>query len=100
MKMGLKEDVIDMKKEVEDLEQQSLVSSIMSDYKRQNKRLYIIWIITFIAFCSLLCYTIYLLNDINSIETTEVSQDTSDGNNSYIGNNGDINYGITESKED
>lgn len=82
-----------MKKEVEDLEQQSLVSSIMSDYKRQNKRLYIIWIITFIAFCSLLCYTIYLLNDIGTTEETTTQEVTDfDTINGSVINKGNV-YG-------
>ena len=59
--------------------------------KTQNKRLFIIWLVTFIAFICLLGYTIWLLNDISVVETTtEVTQDTTDGNNNYIGNDGDI----------
>jgi len=59
--------------------------------KVQNKRLFVIWIITFAAFICLLGYTIWLLNDISTVETTtEVSQDTDNGNNNYIGNDGDI----------
>ena len=63
--------------------------------KVQNKRLFVIWIITFAAFICLLGYTIWLLNDISTVETTEVTQDTGNGNNNYIGNDGDIINGET-----
>ena len=88
-----------VKKEVEDLKQESLAMEMIQDAKVQNKRLFIIWIITFIAFISLLGYTIYLLNDIGTIETTEVKQDNDKGYNNYIGNDGDINNGKTNSKK-
>ena len=64
--------------------------------KVQNKRMFIIWIITFIAFISLLGYTIWLLNDISYVDSTEVSQETQDGYNNYIGNDGDIINGKTD----
>ena len=58
--------------------------------KTQNKRFFIAWLVTFIAFVGLLGYTIWLLNDISYVETTEVNQDTEEGYNNYIGNDGDI----------
>lgn len=64
--------------------------------KVQNKRMFIIWIITFIAFISLLGYTLWLLNDISYVDSTEVSQETQDGYNNYIGNDGDIINGKTD----
>lgn len=60
--------------------------------KVQNKRLFIVWLVTFIAFIGLLGYTIWLLNDIGVIEET-VTQDTANGYNNYIGNDGEINNG-------
>jgi len=64
--------------------------------KTQNKRMFIAWLITFIAFIGLLGYTIWLLNDIGYVDTTEVNQDTVDGYNNYIGNDGDIINGKTD----
>ena len=95
--MGIREEVEDMKKEVQAVKEQSLAFEMISDYKKQNKRLFIMWIITMVAFIGLLSYTIYLLNDIGveEITTTETTTqeiedvDTIDG--SYI-INGD-NYG-------
>ena len=48
----------------------SIALDILKDYKKQNKRLLIIWLITFIAFICLLGYTIWLLNDVGSYEET------------------------------
>lgn len=64
--------------------------------KTQNKRMFIAWLITFIAFIGLLGYTIWLLNDISYVDTTEVNQDTENGYNNYIGNDGEIINGKTE----
>ena len=44
-------------------------------------------------------YNIYLLNDTSTVETTEVTQDNDDGNNNYVGNDGDITNGKTDDKE-
>ena len=39
-------------------------------------------------------YLVYVLNDIGTIETTqEVQQENENGNNNFIGNDGDINNG-------
>ena len=91
----IRDDILNMKKEVKELREQSFGMELLSDMKKQNKRLYIIWIITFIAFIGLLGYTLWLLNDVGTIETTtqEVSQENDSGNNNFIGNDGDITNG-------
>ena len=76
-------------------------SEMLHILKVQNKRLFIIWLVTFVAFIGLLGYTLRLLNDIGTIEETttqEVSQENDDGNNNFIGNDGDIINGETKSK--
>lgn len=90
--MSMKDDVLDMKKELQEVKQQSFAMEILQDYKKQNKRLFIIWIITFIALIGMVGYTVYLLNDIGTIEET-ITQETADGYNNYIGNDGEINNG-------
>ena len=95
--MGIREEVEDMKKEVQAVKEQSLALEMISDYKKQNKRLFIMWIITMFAFVGLLSYTIYLLNDIGTEEitttetTTQEIEDVDSIEGSYI-INGD-NYG-------
>lgn len=76
-------------------------SEMLHILKIQNKRLFIVWLVTFVAFIGLLGYTLWLLNDIGTIEETttqEVSQENDNGNNNFIGNDGDIINGETKSK--
>lgn len=83
----------------------SLASEIISDLKKGKTHLMtftiimcIIWFITFATLVGVTCYTIYLLNDIAVVESTDITQETEDGDNNYIGNDGDIVNGETESK--
>lgn len=89
--MGLKDDVLDIKKEFQEVKNQSFAMDLLNDYKKQNKRQFVIIIILIFAFMALLAYTIYLLNDIGVEETQQtVSQDNENGSNNFIGNDGDI----------
>ena len=98
--MSLKEEINDMKKEVKEVKSQSLAREMLEDYKKQNKRLFIIIIVILCMWFATGCYLVYILNDIGKIETVEeVTQDNSDGYNNYIGNDGNINNGKTEDKE-
>lgn len=70
---NLKNELKDAKKELEEVrieQHETFATEILRDYKRANKRLFIIWVITFLAFVALLGYLIYLLNDISYVETT------------------------------
>ena len=95
--MSIREDMETLERKTKELEKQTLAMEIYSDYKKTNTRLFIIWIITFLALIGLSIYTISLLEDISVVETTEVSQETEEGNNNYIGNDGDIINGETDS---
>lgn len=91
--MGLKEEIEDMKKEVEDIQEHSFAMELLKDQKKQNKRQFIIILVILGMFTCLLGYTIWLLNDINYVETSEVyDMNTENGNNNYVGgdNNGNI----------
>lgn len=74
--MGLREEIEDMKKEVKEIEEESLAISLLKDYKSQNKRQFIIILVILGMFACLLGYTIYLLNDIGvSTETDTIDID-------------------------
>ena len=77
--MELKKEVVDMKREVENIkeESQSFAMQFVEALKKHNQRLFICWIITFLAFIGLLTYTIWLVNDIETI-TTETTQEITD----------------------
>lgn len=67
-----------VKKEVKEIQEQSVAKQLIHDAEVKNKRLFAMWLITFIAFIGLLGYTIYLLNDIGTIETTTNTQEIKD----------------------
>jgi len=89
--VGLKEEVIDMKKEVQEVKERSLTLEILSDYKKANKRLFIITLILLFILLITFGYLTYVLNDIEYEETTtetetyDIEQDSGDdGNNNFI----------------
>jgi len=56
----------------------SFAVEVLKDYKKQNRKLFIIWVFTFIALIGISCYTIYLLNDIETVKTTANATETID----------------------
>ena len=93
--MSMKDEVLELKKELELVREQSFAMELLQDQRKQNKRLFIIWIITFLTLIGVTCYTLYLLNDISYVEETTITQENEDGYNNYIGNDGDIINGKT-----
>lgn len=92
----MRDEIMAVKKELEEVKEKSFALELLQDQRKANKRMFIIWLITFIALVGVSIYTVYLLNDIGTIETTtEVDQSNSDGHNNYIGNDGDIINGKT-----
>ena len=69
----------------------SFAMELLEDYKKSNKRMFVIILVILGMWISTIGYLVYILNDIEYVETTqEVSDfDTINGN---IVNNGDI-YG-------
>ena len=95
--MGLKEEVEDMKKEVKDIQEHSFAMELLKDQKKQNKRMFIIILVILGMWFLTIGYLVYILNDIGTETTTqEVTQENSNGNNNFIGNDGDITNGKTE----
>lgn len=80
--MDLKEEVLEMKKEVEEIQEHSFAMELLKDQKKQNKRMFIIILVILGMFTCLLGYTIWLLNDIG-VETTTTEEliDIDDVNN-------------------
>ena len=92
--MNLREEVVNMKKEVEDVKEKSLALELLQDYKRTNKRQFIIIIVILVMWFATIGYLVYTLNDIGTYDET-ITQENEDGNNNYIGNDGDITNGET-----
>ena len=100
--MDLKEEVINMKKEVKEVKNQSLAKEMLEDYKKQNKRLFIITLVILFMWFATGCYLVYILNDIGTIEETNTTQEISDVNSIDNSNivNGDMNGKDKTNKKD
>ena len=92
--MGIKEEMLEMKKEVEEIQEESFATQILKDYKKQSKRQFIVILVILIMWFATIGYLIYILNDIGVETTTTETYDmnTENGNNNYVGgnNNGNI----------
>lgn len=74
--MNLKEEVLELEKEVKDIQEHSFAMELLKDQKKQNKRQFIIILVILGMFTCLLGYTIWLLNDIGvSTETDTIDID-------------------------
>jgi len=99
--MNLRDEVVEMKKEVKAVKEQSLMMDILADYKKANKRMFTIIIIILGMWFITTGYLVYILNDIGYEETTtetetyDIEQDSGDnGNNNFINGNGnEVNNG-------
>ena len=88
--MGVREDLKEAKEEIQELKGQSLAMELLKDYKKANKRLYIILIVVLCMWFITIGYLVYILNDISSVETTQEISDVDTIENSNVAN-GDIN---------
>lgn len=68
--MNIHEEVLEMKKEVEEIQEHSFAMELLKDQKKQNKRQFIIILVILGMFTCLLGYTIWLLNDIGTTTDT------------------------------
>lgn len=79
------------------METQSLAMELLQDAKKTNKRQFVIIITILVMWFLTIGYLVYILNDIGTVETTEkISQQTEEGYNNYIGNDGEIVNGETD----
>lgn len=93
--MKLREEILDMKKEVKEVKEKSLALELLEDYKKANKRQFIIILVILTMWFATIGYLVYILNDIGTTEEV-VTQENEDGYNNYIGNDGDITNGKTD----
>lgn len=94
----MKEEINALKQEVKEIEQDGFALEIVKDYKKQNKRQFVIIIVLIMCWFITGVYLVYILNDIGVTETTTETEtydqdikDTGDIDNSTINNGGVIN---------
>ena len=71
-----KDEIEDIKHQVEEIQEESLALELIKDYKKQNKRQFIIILVILGMFTCLLGYTLWLINDTGvSTETDTIDID-------------------------
>lgn len=97
----MKEEVEEIKNEVKEIKEKSLALEILQDYKKANKRLFIVIIVILVMWVSTIGAFLYYINTTGFEETVETAE-TTDGGNACVGdncNNGEINYGKGDEKD-
>lgn len=93
--MTLRTDIMEAKKEIQNLKEQGFAYEILQDYKKANKRLFISLIVVLFMWFATIGAFVYYINTTGYEETVEYAN-TDDGGNACVGencNNGEINYG-------
>lgn len=90
--MSMRDDVMEIKKELEEVREESFAMELLRDYKKANKRQFIIILVILTMWFATIGYLVYILNDIGVIEETTQEITDFDTINGNVVNNGDI-YG-------
>lgn len=102
--MGLKDDVLDIKKEFQEVKNQSFAMDLLNDYKKQNRRQFVVILVILTMWFASIGLFIYYINTTGyevTTESTEVENESGNAN-ACVGdncNNGKINYGESESNK-
>jgi hypothetical protein len=80
-----KEEIEDIKHQVEEIQEESLALELIKDYKKQSKRQFIIILVILGMWFATIGYLVYVLNDIGVETTTTETYDmnTENGNNNF-----------------
>lgn len=90
--MSMRDDVMEIKKELEEVREESFAMELLRDYKKANKRQFIIILVILTMWFATIGYLVYVLNDIGIIEETTQEITDFDTINGNVVNNGDV-YG-------
>ena len=85
--MGLRDDVLAVKKELYEVKEKGFAMEILSDYKKTNKRMFVALVLILCMWFATTGYLVYILNDIEYTEETIDIQEveTIDGSTIKIG---------------
>jgi hypothetical protein len=84
----MRDDVMEIKKELEEVREKSFAMELLKDYKKANKRQFIIILVILTMWFATIGYLVYVLNDIGVIEETQTIEDIEIIENSTIQNGG------------
>lgn len=85
--MSMRDDVMEIKKELNEIKEESFAMELLRDYKKANKRQFIIILVILTMWFATIGYLVYVLNDIEYTEETIDIQEveTIDDSNIQIG---------------
>lgn len=86
--MSMRDDVMEIKKELSEIKEESFAMELLRDYKKANKRQFIIILVILTMWFATIGYLVYVLNDIGVIEETQTIEDIEIIENSTIRNGG------------
>lgn len=87
----MREEVEELKKELNEVKEQSLAMEILKEQKKSNKRLFNALIVVLCMWFATIGYLVYVLNDIGVVEETTQEITDFDTINGSVVNKGDIN---------
>lgn len=91
----MRDDIMAVKQEIKELKEQSLAMELLKDYKKTNKRQFIVILVILTMWFATIGAFLYYINTTGYIETEEIAETDGEGN-ACVGdncNNGEINYG-------
>lgn len=91
--MDLKKEVLELEKEVKDIQEHSFAMELLKDARKTNKRQFIVIIVILGMWFATIGYLVYVLNDIGTTTEETTTQEVTDFDtiNGNIVNKGDIN---------
>lgn len=94
--MSIREDVLEMKKEVEELKQETFAMELLKDQRKQNKRLFIILLVVLTMWFLTIGAFVYYINTTGYEEIITETAETDDSGNACVGDN--CNNGVINGK--
>ena len=91
----MRDEIMEIKKEVEEVKEKSFAMELISDYKRQNKRQFIVILVILTMWFASIGLFIYYINTTGYEVTTETAE-TNDSGNACVGDN--CNNGVINDK--
>lgn len=68
----MRDEIMEVKREIEEVKEKSFAMELISDYKRQNKRQFIVILVILTMWFATIGYLVYLLNDIGTVDESTI----------------------------
>jgi cytochrome c oxidase assembly protein Cox11 len=91
----MRDEMMEIKKEIEEVKEKSLMLDIVSDYKKANRRQFIVILVILTMWFASIGLFIYYINTTGYEVTTETAE-TNDSGNACVGDN--CNNGVVNGK--